>query len=250
MTLFDIHNSSGADFSFPNIPDLYFETIRKQNPIALDSLSEIQSIKTIANYAHGLFQHDGNNQAENPDPLWIIEQARQGKKFRCVEYASIATALMWAYNIPARFIGLRTQDVETRESGAGHVVNEIWVPSLQKWIMVDVQENIIFKCKDQLLSCVELLNVLQEDQSLEILSCDNTKISSEQFDSYIKWIRPYLFYFVTRTHLSFPLKTLLGIPDEQIMLIPIGAPHPNIFQGKIPIYSLYTNNLSDFYPTL
>lgn len=250
MIVFDTNNFSGTNFSFPDIQDHYFEEIRRQNPIVLIGLSEIEKIKTITCYVHNLFEHNGDNQAENPDPLWITEQARQGKKFRCVEYASVTTALMWAYEIPARSIGLRTADVEIRKSGAGHIVNEVWVSSLQKWIMVDVQENILFQSNDELLSCIELLDMLQKNKLVTILSCDNKQVSFEQYDSYIKWIQHYLYYFVTRKTISFPLKNLLGTPDEQIMLVPIDAIKPQLFQGVLPIYSLYTNNVKDFYPNL
>jgi len=250
MITFNTEISSGNSFNFPDFNDPYFQRVRVQNPIELEGLSEIEKIKKIANYVHTLFAHDGNRQAENPDPLWIIEQARQGNKFRCVEYASVTTALMGAYGIRARSIGLRTVDVETRESGAGHVVNEVWVSSLQKWTMIDVQENILFNSEDKFLSCVELLNILQENKSLKILSCDNTEISAQQFNTYKEWIQPYLYYFVIRNNISFPLENLTGIPSEQIMLVPIGAPEPKIFQRKSTINSLYTNNIKDFYPSL
>ncbi|HVX48072.1 MAG TPA: transglutaminase domain-containing protein [Candidatus Saccharimonadales bacterium] len=108
------------DYPIRNNPTL--AELREASGIKTDlTKSTLENAKNIIGYVHNLFSHDGDNTPSSNDPLTILKEAQVGKSFRCVEYSTLAAGLLWASDIPARAVGLKTRDVETREYGAGHL---------------------------------------------------------------------------------------------------------------------------------
>jgi hypothetical protein len=212
---------------------------------------ELERAKVIIGFAHGLFAHNGNNEPSSIDPIAIIKKARAGKPFRCVEYCLLANALLWAYGISSRIIGLKTSDVETRKYGAGHVVIEFWSNEMQKWVMCDVQAGIILKLKNILLSSLELGENIN-NQSLNYVTIVNSRFSHDgmfkDLVSYKDWIREYLYFFDT------PIETTFANTDRRkqriIMLVPQEVIPPKSFQGMFIMNVIYTYSALDFYPKL
>ncbi|QQR50292.1 transglutaminase domain-containing protein [Candidatus Nomurabacteria bacterium] len=235
-------------FLFPSSKDPYFKKIRSQNPFLFISENELQKTEIIARYVHQLWEHDGSHQSENPDPYFIVEQAKKGENFRCVEYATVTCAILWAYGIANRVIRLRTKDSETRLRGAGHVVNEVWMQDTQSWAMLDVQAGFLFKLGNILLSSVGVLNALQQNKSIEIISIGHEEIPPIIAEKYLDWILQYLFYFTTPIVQIFPIVS--GKTENDLILVPLGAQNPKIFQQTLFIHGIYTHNINDFYQKL
>ncbi|HEV2705472.1 MAG TPA: transglutaminase-like domain-containing protein, partial [Pyrinomonadaceae bacterium] len=173
-------------------------------------------------------------------PISILEEAKQGKRFRCVEYSAVLAGALNAVGIPARVLGLKTEDVETRESGAGHVVTEAYLADKKKWIMVDGQWDVIPTLKGQPLNAVELQEALAKNaKGLGVES-----LSGADAKKYFAWVAPYLFYFDTR----FDSRIEGATHTRSLMLVPVGAKEPAVFQKKHSLKSMvYTNSLRLFY---
>ncbi len=222
--------------------DLHFQYPAQNNPMLTElsgvasietdpSKSELQNIKDIIGYAHGLFTHDGDNVPSSSDPLTILKEAQTGQSFRCVEYSTLAAGLLWANGVPARTVGLKTSDVETREYGAGHVVIEFWSNELDKWVMCDVQAGIIPQHEDTPLSAYELNQRLGQNGSVEYVPVTSSRFSTDKtYDekpSYSEWIKEYLYFIDTPVHLTLGNEDK---PEQQIaMLIPLGVKPPKMF---------------------
>jgi hypothetical protein len=158
-------------------------------------------------------------------------------------------ALLWAHAIPARTVGLKTGDVETREYGAGHVVIEFWDGELNKWIMSDVQAGIIPTSDNKPLSVAELGQNIRQAAPLSYLPVQGSRFGTDgsfgDMSAYEKWVQEYLYFFDT------PVRTTFDDVDrrkEQIaMLVPLGVKSPRMFQNMFEMNAVYTNSLADFY---
>ncbi len=227
----------------------YLRKLRAEYPI--DSLAnlgntELDKARIIASWVHNLWEHDGQNVPEKNDALYILEEVKKGKRFRCVEYGIVTTACLNAIGLKSRTLSLRTKDAETRPTGAGHVVMEVFLNDLNKWIMIDPQYDLIVHLNNIPLNAVELQEAITQNKPLEFWTSEE---GSQVI--YIPWIYPYLYYFTfpfdNRENISSDERLLIN-GKSNIMLVPIGAKEPKVFQKLYPIdYCIYTHSINDFY---
>ena len=213
---------------------VYVKSMRERIPEEVYSgKTELDTITAVTGYVHGLWKHNGWNEPAKSDPLSILDEAKSGKNFRCVEYAIVAAGFLNALGVPARVVGLRTYDMETRRTGAGHVVAECYSRTLGKWIMLDAQENVVPLGGGIPLSCVELQQaIFRRDAGLSVEA------------GYMAWIKAYLYYMEIAVDQRYENKARV----ERLMLVPVDAKNPTVFQRTNPLSDrIFTNSLSDFY---
>lgn len=158
-----------------------------------------------------------------------------------MEYSIVISGCLNALGIPSRVLALKTEDVETRKLGAGHVVAEAYVRDPDKWILIDGQWDVIPLLNGIALNALELQQAFAQNKpGLDIHSGSQSKPTE-----YFKWVRPYLFY------LDVSLDNRVGIADRsgaRLMLVPVGAKKPTVFQREFPIGEmLYTHSVRAFY---
>jgi hypothetical protein len=201
----------------------------------------------ILKWSHDQWKHNGNNEPKKKDAISILEEARnEGKQFRCVEYGIVSTAALNAMGLPARVLALKIKDVETTQSGAGHVLLEVYLKDLGKWALMDGQWDAMPVLNGVPLNAVEFQQAIATHyDALQIRSLSGTDKAS-----YTRWIYPYLYYL----DVTFDNREGLGLKKElqggkpSLMLVPQGAKEPTIFQQKWPISNVvYTRSLADFY---
>ena len=212
---------------------------------ALDSLvagqpTDLARVQAVCAWVHRQWQHSSYQQPQHWDPAAILREAAQGKSFRCVEYGIVLAGALTAVGIPARVVGLETADVETRRLGAGHVLTEAWLADQRKWVLADGQWDVIPLWQGVPLNAVELQRVLAERRpGFGVLSTAGTPARK-----YARWIQPYLFYFA----ISFDTRVGVKRVPGELLLVPIGAKNPTVFQRNDPIRNTtYTHSLSSFY---
>jgi len=232
-----------------NKNNAYLDLLRSKFPI--DSLvsgarNDTKKALRILHWVHNQWQHNGNNKPMSNDAISILEEAKEGKKFRCVEYGIVATSCLNAAGLKARVLALKTKDVETRKYGAGHVLLEVYLNDLKKWAVADGQWDAMPALHGVPLNAVEFQQAIAENyEELEIKTSSGT---SKRL--YVKWIYPYLYHF----DISFDNREGVNIDKMKIdgkrnlMLVPSGENNPEVFQitGKLD-NCLYTNSLKDFY---
>ena len=165
---------------------------RRLNQVA-GGQSRTRSLPAHLHLAAAYGERSGNIEPKQSDPLSILQEARQGKHFRCVEYAAVINGCLNAIGIPSRILALKTQDVETRWNGAGHVVAEAYLRDQQCWCFIDGQWNAIPIVAGKALSAVEFQEALaRSDANLEVRN-----MPARRTRSYFQWVRQYLYYFDT-----------------------------------------------------
>lgn len=209
--------------------------------------TEFEKVQVITEWVTNLWDHNGANIPPKGDPLSILHDVtKEGAQYRCVEYGTVIFGCLNALDIPARTLGLKTADVETRELGAGHVATEVYLKDYEKWVLIDGQWGTIPMSGDLPLNAVELCEALwQTDNSqyshapVEFLS-----FRDEGSDGYAEWIREYLYYM----NVSFYTKKGKNLQRYDMMLLPEGAKIPKVFQIKYPLKAdEYTHSVIRFY---
>lgn len=227
----------------------YLNLLRSKYPIdslIKDATTDTEKTLKILHWVHNQWQHNGNNEPQKNDAISILEEVKNGKNFRCVEYGIVASACLNAIGLKTRTLGLKTKDVETRQYGAGHVLSEVFLNDLKKWVVIDGQWDAMPVLNGIPLNAVEFQKAIAENyKELEIRTSSN--LSKRH---YIEWIYPYLYYFDisfdNREGTDIDTKKIDG--KSQLMLVPIGANKPTVFQIKYKIDNcIYTNSLKDFY---
>ena len=211
--------------------------------------SDLERVAMINDWTSKQWKHSGDNTPSNNDALTILKEAREGNKFRCVEYGIVLSSALNAVGIKARVVALKTKMVETTAAGAGHVLTEAYLSDLGKWVVADPQFNTI-PIRDGIpLNAVEFQNAIAHKEQFQLIDKDGL-IGERRVKNYLNFIPQYLYYFDT----SFDSRQ--GVTGERLkfneksslMLVPVGSRNPTIFQitGKID-YCIYTNSIAEFY---
>ncbi len=166
-----------------------------------------------------------------------------------MEYGIVTTVCLTSLGITARTLHLKTKDCQTRREGAGHVISEVYLNDLDKWIMVDSQFGAIPMLGSIPMNTVEFAAALEEEmEELVVLWVSGKEASTNEYDveeSYYQWIKEYLYYLDTVYYVD----TKHGVEPVSIMLLPKGAKAPKIFQKKYSIsMDFYIKSVIDFYP--
>ncbi|MBD3341120.1 MAG: hypothetical protein GF353_18590 [Candidatus Lokiarchaeota archaeon] len=209
--------------------------------IVSTAVTDLEKARLICDWVHSLWEHDGVNKPQNNDPISIINETNNGKRFRCVEFSIVIQGCLTALEIPSRIVVLMTKDVETSEKWASHYVVEAFLKNHEKWCMIDGQRNAIPVLGDVPLNAIEFQAALANKQKdLRILN-----LSDVSTPPYFRWISPSLYYF----QYNVDNRIAESNKDSQkIMLVPIGAKEPKVFQRKSSIKNvIYSNSLLNIY---
>ncbi|MEC5395050.1 transglutaminase-like domain-containing protein [Bergeyella sp. RCAD1439] len=210
--------------------------------------TEIEAVGILTNWTNKQWPHSGNNVPSKSDAISILREAKQGKKFRCVEYGIVNASVLNAVGLKARTIGLKTKDVEKVKYAGGHVASEVYLSSYKKWIFADAQFNVIPFLNDIPLNAVELQKAIIGNKQELQFKRNGIIIDSKEKSDYLKFISKYLFYF------DINFDNRIGVADKEkhngfykLMLVPIGKEKPKTFQRDSKIEAIYTNSINTFY---
>lgn len=206
-----------------------------------DCKTDLEKVEVITKWVSGLWRHDGENEPKRNDPLYILDQVvNNGQQYRCVEYGIVIAGCLQALGMDCRQLCLKMEDVETIETGAGHVGSEVFLEDLQKWIFIDGQWGAIPMLGDTPLNAYEFGQALQNPGSdLEVKWVNNVYNATDQV--YFDWVKPYLFYLDTN------YLDKIG-RRKYVMYVPETGKEVTIFQKTHKIYmDHYTRNIKEFY---
>lgn len=212
-------------------------------------VNRLSHVFDAVQWTHKLWRHNGNNEPSANDALTIIREAGRGKSFRCVEYARVLTDVLLAQGYKARVLAIKTKNAEHSTTGAGHVLTEVWLDSLDKWVVADAQFNAVPLAGGHPLNAVELMQLLQQNRPV-VFHNKNGPLPDTEGIIYRFFISPYLYFFDTefdqrmiRYRDKFKIDTF-----SSLMLGPVGTTKPKLFQQRFSLnYILYTHSLRDFY---
>jgi hypothetical protein len=224
------------------------KTVYRLDTLINQEMSDFEKVRRIQNWVQSRWKHDGNNRPEKSNAMFILKEAEKGKRFRCVEYSIVANECLSSLGFRTRNLGLMTKDVSDVRSGAGHAVNEVYLPDLQKWMYIDPQFGVVTINDGLPLNAVELQACIIQNIDFEFL-CANNSISKSE---YIDWIGPYLYYFYVNINgQSISVMDRIVGTKKQLTLLSKTANPPSHFQNLFRYNnSFFTHSTKDFYPKL
>jgi hypothetical protein len=240
-------------FAYPDTTDNQFlRQLRTEYQLQqmVAGKDELTAVLTILEWTNKQWEHNGNNEPSKADALTILKEVKEGKKYRCVEYGIVLTQALQAIGKKARVVGLKTSDVETCKVAAGHVLAEVWLEGLKKWVLIDGQFNLMPVLNNVPLNSVELQDAIVNNKPVKMINLKGDAEQSLQED-YLGFVGIYLYYFdigFDHRPMIDPKQRIKVNGNRKLMLVPMGAKNPTVFQREHPInYCEYTNSLNDFY---
>lgn len=119
------------------------------------SKKEFDFFKEYLAWVNKRFAHDAVNKPSSSDPITILKEADDKRGFTCQEFSILLAAALQAYGYPARVIAI-LKDNYSYGTGKGHWVIEVWSDELDKWILLDPQNNCYWMTKKNILNAYEL----------------------------------------------------------------------------------------------
>ncbi len=180
------------------------EARRLLQPLGLDTASSLSKIIGIGHHLYTKF----NAQAGYPKgalhyaaPLdcYKILSADTAQKVWCGTYAVMFSFFCWSQNIVCR-------NIEIFKPGDHHMLNECWVPEINRWVMVDVTNNIVRAEKSgQPLNTQDFVKAIGQPGSIALLSAGTMERKSlsafEQsggVNAYYNAAYPFYYYHLTQ----------------------------------------------------
>lgn len=231
-------------FIFSAADEPYLARLRTEfelDQVVREATGDWERARALCAWTHRQFRHDGSNQPQRNDPISILHEAAGGKRFRCVEYARVLAGACNAVGLPARVLALKTEDVETRQRSAGHVLAEVYLADRKKWAVLDAQWDASPALGDSPLNAIEFRDAIDRNDPKLVVNAPDASLDAQ----YLKWVRKYLFYL----DVAFDNRYGEGKHDPmRLMFVPPGAPEPRVFQRNSPIRNTrYTSSLDVFY---
>jgi len=224
----------------------YAEALRKLcglEKLCEGAKTDLEKVRRICAYVHGLWEHDGGGRSQNADPISIVQEAAKGGRFSCVEYGTLVAACLNSIGIPARELSLMLPDVETSMIGGGHLAAEAWLADQKAWVFVDAQEDVVPSIRGKALSAVGFQNALAE-RSQDLSLRGETGETGEPTRYPIE-LSESLYYFRARLN----NRVAKDRPyTGALLLLPTGAEQPKVFQRWLPLQGdVATRSLDTFY---
>jgi hypothetical protein len=238
-----------TDFDSVYLKDLKIESgIEKIN---WQHQSTLEKILKLQHYVYKLLKHGNIDYSTNGDPLSIIKNSKKGECVRCVEFCIVLTALLQSIGIYARKVDLIIKDADIIKSNASHSIVEAFDLELNKWVMLDPQNNIIpiNLENNQPLNALELKKILDSSNiSLKFLGVNDTKSAI----NYLRFLKPYLYYFHVNSCQIYDYSDLKStsntVTPTNIYLKSKGSKNLQMFQKRFPIQdALFTESEESFY---
>jgi hypothetical protein len=240
------YDETGAAERFPHVwsdaAEPYYVRLRPQHgldALVADATTDLARVQAVSRWAHTRFAHDGANAAPRPDPASILQDAAAGRRFRCVEYATVVSGALTALGIPTRMLWLLTREEGTRTDGVAHVVAEAWLRDAGRWVMIDAQWDAVPLLDGRPINAVELQAALaRQAPGLTVASRSGTRTAD-----YGRWIAPYLHYFYT------PLDHRVELPRTAAALVLAPVGDESLRRKYPPPSTRYTRSPVAFYAT-
>jgi len=154
-------NGNTEDYSWMRFPGpLQRHELRRRLPASLPK-GELARILTLTRWVHRRFEHDARAKPSRTDPLTILDKARSKSRFTCQEYAILLASSLQAIAVPARVVALLKPQYHCGH-GRGHWVVEAWSNTLDKWILLDPQNNCHWRCCSTVLNAFEARQLIRD----------------------------------------------------------------------------------------
>ncbi len=195
--------------------------------IAASGLSAWEKVLKISEFVSVHIPHDNQKepmQEVNAITLWEYAQ-RVPTGFNCRWHAILLSELLLSADIKNRFVTCLPEDEKDRDC---HVVNQVWLPEMNKWAMIDSDMREYVTDSDGIpLSLEEMRTELIAGRRLNVHR-DSDPEGVEYMQGY--WAKNLYWFNVHMTY-GYDLEGRRQLPDCTVSLIPPGFQVPEKYDG-------------------
>lgn len=126
---------------------------------------EPDELKRILLLRHWLHEHvviDKSRSTAGREALAMLAESPKGGRYHCAHFSNMQNAVLNAMGYVTRRIFAAAGEKEKRLSGA-HGINEVWVNSLCKWVVLDAELDSHFEKEGVPLSALEIRDEVLKD---------------------------------------------------------------------------------------
>ena len=162
------------DYGDPNDPRM----VALRDEFSLEGVieaaeTEFEGFLALKRWVRSRWDHGYSHQsAEVKDGLDILRQAARGEQFACGHYARTFVDCARALGWPARSIGVSIEHGEFPRDynvgNTGHSVAEIWSSQYRKWVVMDPDVNVYYRCDDIPLNALEIRDAWLSRQTNQV----------------------------------------------------------------------------------
>jgi len=148
--------------------------------------SDLERVCLLRDWVKSRWDHDQPIISPPWDASYILDHTdKKIEAFYCAHYSVTFMQCCLALGIPARLINLHRgicsiplenrgygRELDTEHPCDEHVVNEVWLDDLGKWIMIDVDFDIHYEQESIPLSAVEIHKALQNNRLENLSVCE------------------------------------------------------------------------------
>jgi len=192
-----------------------------ENPFKFISVTEKNAAYQLTKSEADITNNDLSFERMVKIGTWIISKFRECKVGKPTDSLSELPMLeqlkaiterkspIWCGNYANMFLffckasSIETRIIEIINPGNHHVVNECFIPELQKWVIVDLTNNIIY-CKNEKADFLNTLDLVRSSRKKEKVilyhSANDTIVSKSEEPQFMAWNnylinKPDIFYY-------------------------------------------------------
>ena len=217
--------------------------------LVADAPTRFEAQKRALAWVHERWSHHGLTEPSASDALTILAEASAGARFRCVEYSVVLAQVLTALGMPARVVRLRAAPM-SYGLGRGHVVTEGWNDDLQRWIILDGQNNAWWSRDGVPLSGAELQAALAADPAAPGVQIHHEGSTWARTPPRDAWLAYFVYLSIATDNRVFDRDPSGSPPPgSRWMLLPPDHRPELLFQGA-PIAEDITTDAALLYPAL
>lgn len=203
-----------------------------------------QSIVSIARWVHQRWRHDPfGSAAPQTDALTLLQSFPPGAAFSCNEYSKVLRDMLRANGFIARSVTLQSRGIAYSGLGASHVAVEVYLSSLNKWILIDPQWGFVPGHNGRLLNIYEVYQLKTAGRYDEVVFDHFGSLTGEKLAASIKEYRSFL-----AEYFGYLSVDLLSDHERVNVIIALeGKSWPLTFQGLPRNAQIFAEAIGDIY---
>lgn len=134
------------------------------------------------------------------DGYSILKKVNEGNSLNCMGYSILTNDLLLSLGFKSKCIWCMSPYINDDEC---HVVNQVYLNQIKKWVMVDASFGHIPSIDDKFLDVIEFRTALYENKIIKLRKSEKFNFSIDETEKFIHYMYKNSFRFIFNTRCRF-----------------------------------------------